>query len=339
MSRNNQEWKNYTDQLNADNQEVFADIKKYIDCSDNMYDHKDQCLEEVVDLLISAQMDGVSAERVIGTDHEAFSNNILQSVNESNRAQRIVLRILAWALALLAVSMLEILISLWKQPASGGSVFIWEPFLFMTCIVGLDSIVEVIIRKMVVLKKNDFLYRHRTAVKVLTFIAAGLVSDFIQAQTADYMVNISWMYLRVSQLWLLGAAIILFAVVFFVVLGNNKKENEKGNRKEERMRLVIANLEKRYQKELRKKNNAKQEENVLRESFKMRYIKEYRMLHYMFLIELTALMALLFVAIQTGGMPIGFIIGILVLIGISGVGFGMEKSQRQCIERWRNQYR
>jgi len=103
MKKNKDEYKlkltgNYLNQYEA--------IEQYIECSDSMYNKKEECLEEILDLLLTAQENERLPEEVIGKDIKTFCDNVLKGINYHSSIFYIAVRFTAISFTALIVGII-----------------------------------------------------------------------------------------------------------------------------------------------------------------------------------------------------------------------------------------
>lgn len=335
-------WKEYVNLLEEPYDSCFNELKKYIDCSDSMYEHKDECLEEILDLMISAQQDGVAIESVIGLDHQKFCENLLTSINVTSKAQRMLLRISCFGIMAVVMGLLELAITYIGIPgewAKDGKINMIHPFAIAMLVVGIDWGMEAIIRKQLVKRNNDTFYKKRGIIKVIIFGISGLIGGaFYEASTA-FPRTYEWLFVNVFGLLLIGGAIVLFSVICYILLlpKSDSKPNGRGNNAENETKKITEILEIKYQ---RMKNRLQKvdpfiEDSESRDKFQRKYLKQCKVTHYLFLLDFVATLGLLLWIIQMDIHEVFLMIAIFILIIISGYGFSLEHKQKKYIAIWR----
>lgn len=338
-----QNWRKYVNQLNEPNYSCFKELKEYMDCSDSMYEHKDECLEEILDLMISAQQDGVPIESVIGSDRQAFCENILQSINVTNKAQRIILRICGWGITAVVMGLLELVIAYTDASfgwGKGGKINILYPFLIATLILALDWGMEVLIRRQLVKQNNDTLYKKRGGIKVVIWIISGFIGAMLRETISYFGVEYEWLFVSVVGLLLMGGAIVLFSIICYMLLSSGLDSKQSGRliNAESRTKSIVEKLEMRYHNKISKLEKVGQfiENNKSRDEFQRKYLRECKVTHYLFLFDFIATLGLLFFVIQMENHEIiPMLAVVIIMIIVSGYGFSLEHKQKEYIATWR----
>ena len=247
MSKNSKrDYQQYVNQLNEENYRFFMEIMEYIDCSDSMYEHKNECLEEILDLMISAQQDGVEMNLVIGTNYQKLCENILQSINATNNAQRIVLRICGFGITAVVLGLVELAFSYMNISlgwVKDDKINILHPFMIAMLIVGIDWGVEVIIRRQLVKHNSDTMYKKRSGIKMIIWVVSGLIGGILSEIIAGSVMTYKVLFVNLTGLLIMGGAIVLFSVIFYILLSLelNSKQKNQWRKEENRTEIVSIN--------------------------------------------------------------------------------------------------
>ena len=163
----------------------FEKIEQYIECSDSMYDKKDECLEEILDLILTAQENGRLPEEVIGKDIETFCNNVMKGISYHSLGFHIAIRLVGISFTALITGMIFVILSnifgYHGTAVVGNQINIIFIYGVATTTVLLDFLIDCYFRKQIAKSgKNKYIkYKGKIALilVILSSIFVGLIEE------------------------------------------------------------------------------------------------------------------------------------------------------------------
>ena len=209
LEENNQREK----ELSPDNQKVLTDIVAYLRGSSTPILQQEQVRRDITEMLLEGEARGQSAQTIIGTNYQAFCDEILAELPKRSMKQRIVYALSTVSLSAAVLLSIRLVFFLVEAPFQNRAFTPWFPMTLGQLLGGIMlisysySLVEHICR-------NSFEDRNPSRLQVISFfVCIGLF----------FILRI---FLRQTLLFLhAGIAALLIAVLFLIYKITNRMES------------------------------------------------------------------------------------------------------------------
>ena len=174
----------YKMKLTGDYLNVFETIEQYIECSDSMYEKKEECLEEILDLLLTAQENGRVPEEVIGKDIKIFCNNILKGINYHSFVFYMALRLVGISATALFMSMFFMVsynvLGVQGTVVVGSQISIIYVFGIAVSTVVLDFFIDYYFRKQIAKNGKNKYAKYKGKIRLILVMLSSILFTLIQ---------------------------------------------------------------------------------------------------------------------------------------------------------------
>ena len=209
LEENNQREK----ELSPDNQKVLTDIVAYLRGSSTPILQQEQVRRDITEMLLEGEARGQSAQTIIGTNYQAFCDEILAELPKRSMKQRIVYALSTVSLSAAVLLSIRLVFFLVEAPFQNRAFTPWFPMTLGQFLGGIMlitysySLVEHICR-------NSFEDRNPSRLQVISFfVCIGLF----------FILRI---FLRQTLFFLhAGIAALLIAVLFLIYKITNRMES------------------------------------------------------------------------------------------------------------------
>ena len=209
LEENNQREK----ELSPDNQKVLTDIVAYLRGSSTPILQQEQVRRDITEMLLEGEARGQNAQTIIGTNYQAFCDEILAELPKRSMKQRIVYALSTVSLSAAVLLSIRLVFFLVEAPFQNRAFTPWFPMTLGQLLGGIMlisysySLVEHICR-------NSFEDRNPSRLQVISFfVCIGLF----------FILRI---FLRQTLLFLhAGIAALLIAVLFLIYKITNRMES------------------------------------------------------------------------------------------------------------------
>lgn len=256
---------NYADLLKNEYKEMFERIDIYIASHGLVVDDTSEMMEDVIDLLLTAQENQTPIEKIIGTDFEKFCNQLIES--HKNSIIDNFLSYFQWFRYIALVSgILELfnvildyqdnVMNPWSVPVSIGEFCIGIAFPFF--IVFIFNI----IRKKLILKQW---YTHKIDTALITLLMLiSVVSCFVISNYISSIISIP------------RFIFIPFTIIFFILMTIRKRKQKKEKKHISFDIMAYNEMIKIYREEYQKYVKTCQKKNKECADVKQWYEKKYK---------------------------------------------------------------
>ena len=209
LEENNQREK----ELSPDNQKVLTDIVAYLRGSSTPILQQEQVRRDITEMLLEGEARGQSAQTIIGTNYQAFCDEILAELPKRSMKQRIVYALSTVSLSAAVLLSIRLVFFLVEAPFQNRAFTPWFPMTLGQLLGGIMlisysySLVEHICR-------NSFEDRNPSRLQVISFfVCIGLF----------FILRI---FLRQTLFFLhAGIAVVLIAVLFLIYKITDRMES------------------------------------------------------------------------------------------------------------------
>lgn len=174
LEENNQREK----ELSPDNQKVLTDIVAYLRGSSTPILQQEQVRRDITEMLLEGEVRGQSAQTIIGTNYQAFCDEILAELPKRSMKQRIVYALSTVSLSAAVLLSIRLVFFLVEAPFQNRAFTPWFPMTLGQLLGGIMlisysySLVEHICR-------NSFEDRNPSRLQVISFfVCIGLFFIF-----------------------------------------------------------------------------------------------------------------------------------------------------------------
>lgn len=294
--KNNNYLDEFRDQLSEAYLDKYVKIQQYILNSNLFYDKKYECLEEILDLLLSAQMDGKSPEAVLGNDVKGFCLNILKSVHSENLSIRIGVSVIRGCVIAFVVGLFFYLMSLWFGETlyvSGGKVSILMTYGLGFGIPTVDAVIDAFIRNQIIKQGGCKFLKIKTKISIASSVLVGLIMGLIHGNLSKTM-KLDILFVDLATLLIVPVVIFVMMMILmyidhwggfqFMLSEANKREI-----KRRRKAMLREGLFKKYQRKKASKEKRGKEFTI--DDFKRRQEYEIKLAHIVFCLSLPLYLA------------------------------------------------
>jgi len=174
----------YKLKLKSDYLTEFESIEQYIACSDSMYAKKEECLEEILDLLLTAQENGRVPGEVIGKDIKTFCNNILKGINYHSFVFYMALRLVGISATALFMSMFFMVsynvFGIHGTIVVGSQISIIYAFGIAVSTVVLDFFIDYYFRKQIAKSGKNKYAKYKGKIRLILVMLSSVLFALIQ---------------------------------------------------------------------------------------------------------------------------------------------------------------
>lgn len=316
----------------------FKKIEQFIECSDGFDNRKYECLEEILDLLLTAQEDGKASEEVVGNDIKTFCNNILLGVSNHSIVYHLSVRLMLIAFTALAIGVfIKLLNNIWKDPGFhvvGNQINIISTYGIASATCIFDFLIDCYFRKRIVKKGVNKYIKHRSKIRLILVLVSSVLFGFVEEFTFGKV------YTTLPRM-LLIAIITLFAagvIEFIEKRGSFDNSDASTFNKFKKKELLITALHRKYEK--KKDKNIRKNRVYSLEHFENEQKKEINIGHVMQCVILPFILwedGLFVYSILIKGSTVSKIIMfifVLVLTGINIKFIVMKKAQLEVLQEF-----
>lgn len=343
MMKKDKNFDKFKSMLSEDYLAKYKAIEQYILCSNSLFDKKDECLEESLDLLLCAQRDGKSPEDVVGTDIKGFCLNILKSVNTESLSLIISVIILKGSIVAVSVGLFFYLLSIFFDVTpyvQDGKVSILMTYgaAFLTALA--DFIIGGINRRIILRKGESKYVKNKSMISTICSIICFLVLYTIHLNLPGE-ISSDILYIDIRTLIIIQIVIFIAGVIFINIDNHGGisalLSGELMAKSKKHWRIMLS--EALYQKYYRRKaiKGSRRKEYSL-EDFKRDQKREINFSHIILYISLPLYILfegyLIYITIRRGLNPfIIFSIGILSIIIACTIKYiTLKKKQLEMVE-------
>jgi len=315
----------------------FEIIEQIIECSDSMYDKKEECLEEILDLLLTAQENGRLPEEVIGKDMRTFCNNILKGINYHTIVYLISVRLFVITLTalIIGISLMALCNVLGNQGTVvvGNKISIIYTYGIAATAGLLDLFIDYCFRNQIVQNGKNKYMKHKGKIRLILVVLSSIFVGLIEE-------NFGRIYTTLPRMLLIVMITLILAVVINVLerRGVLNVLYENTYNKSKNRELIKTGLNRKYEK-----NNKKNIELSI-DSFLEKQQKEIKIGHIMhcmlfpFIIGEVCMCGYLILAKELTGIIIALFVLALVILVINIKFILLKNKQLELLMEFHDEY-
>jgi len=321
----------------------YKTIEQYISCSGSIFDKKDECLEESLDLLLCAQRDGKSPEDVVGTDIRGFCLNIMKSVQNDSLSFIISFVIMKGSIIAVILGLFFYFMNI----VFGGISYVQDGKVSILMTYGgffgvglVNYIIDNINRKMIIKKGESKYVKNKsilsTICSIICYLAIGIIHSNLSGKISPDI-----LYLDIKTLIIIPIVIFVAMVIFYIIEDHGGisalLSGELTDKSKRHWRIMLSEgLYKKYHRKKSLKEHRSKEYSL--EDFKRDQKREINFSHIILYISLPLHIILdgylIYITIKSGSnFFILFMMGILSIFIVSTIKYiTLKKKQLDMVE-------
>jgi len=329
-------YSSYINQLGGHYLEVFQKIEVYCRAKGLDACELEECMDQLMDLFLTAQAEGKTVERIIGKDFKAFCKFYISEMFPYKMISNIFTGIIASTFAIFAAGLIISCIEYFSGDISSVWKGKWDANAILTGII-LSTVISFIwnsIMKYAVFTTDTAKLKKMSILKIVTFlvmvISLSVLLDYCEIHIVLSLKTVSFASIVLFAFSFLGVAMLNSKVI------NNKFTANAPNQKER----ILAVLRKKYAR-INKVNIRKGKPVILAEEFVIKMKKEQKLTSWLWplflIIFIVELIYLVYIAVIIPKFDLFMALAIIIsMIGIA-VMLGVilsYKSNMKILEDW-----
>lgn len=203
----------YEQQLTGEYRTIYEEMKSYINSLDELFDKTKNCLEELLDVLLTAQKQQTAPEKLIGNP-KIFCGNLIKSQKTETASQRIALKGFLIGVTAFVMGIIFLLLQRQEHSQQNGVSFFYSYGIALGVCLWDYILSEFSIRQLLRGKAHRILKR-RKVLEVSGWIVIGIFMGQMQELVSHHFPYIN-LYIKKTSFFLLTFLLVAEMLVLLI---------------------------------------------------------------------------------------------------------------------------